>query len=221
MQADDIYTEVQTKGYSIFEISPETSENLTKTRLLELTDGFYIDQPEHRSIFTSDPLLAELQQIIKLECQNRYTYNDIFLTRVVEGGSKEKYRTHYDSHIYTIVVPTLLPDTSEKNRGQLYLIPRMRRRPKTDLMNIFTKLRAFQFRGENNYAKLKKRGDYFEVDLKLGQAIMFEGMSCLHGNKQNDSSGKRITLISHFVDPFPNGAGAIMRRLRKILKTRK
>lgn len=221
MQANEIYAEVQEKGYSIFEISPETKEILAKTRLLELTDGFYIDQREHRSIFNSDPLLTELQQKVKLECQNKYAYNDIFLARVVEGGSKERYRTHYDSHIYTIVVPVLLPDTSDKNRGQLYLIPKMRRRPKTDLVNIFTKLRAFQFRGEKNYNKLKKRGDYLELDLKLGQAIMFEGMSCLHGNKQNDSVDKRITLISHFVDPFPNGAGALMRRLRKLLNTRK
>jgi hypothetical protein len=221
MQADDIYAEVQEKGYSIFDISPETKENLTKTNLLELTDGFYIDQHEHRSIFVSDSLLTELQQKVKQECRNKYAYNDIFLSRVVEGGSKERYRTHYDSHIYTIVVPVLLPDTTEKNRGQLYLVPKMRKRPKIDLINMSTKLRAFQYRGEKNYNKLKKRDDYLEVDLEVGQAIMFEGMSCLHGNKQNDSIDKRITLISHFVDPFPNGAGAIMRRLRKLFKTRK
>ena len=214
--------EVDAKGFCLAEFSQETKEILNGSSIKELGDGFYVDNPEHRRLFENT---GEIQSVMKY-FKDRVTeqgidWNQILVCRVVEGGSKEKYRTHLDSHVYTIVVPLLMPEGEEKNRGQLYVIPNYRKQPKSEVSNFVTKALAGKYRGERNYDKVAALPTYQEIEMKFGQYLVFNGMRCLHGNKANDSVAKRITLISHFADPFPIGIGSGLRFIRKAIGTRK
>ena len=58
-------------------------------------------------------------------------------------------------------------------------------------------------------------------DLQFGEAILFNGSRSLHGNLANESQETRVTMITHMADPFPNGIGALMRKVRKFTGLRK
>ena len=219
---EEIMAEVDEKGFCLAEFSDETKAILDASPIKELKDGFHIDHPEHRRIFEQT---SEIQSVMgyfkdRVSAQG-ISWNQILVCRVVEGGSKEKYRTHLDSHVYTIVVPLLMPEGDEKNRGQLYVIPNYRKQPKSEISNFITKAMAGKYRGEGNYNKVAALPTYQEIEMKFGQFLVFNGMRSLHGNKANDAVAKRITLISHFADPFPIGIGSFLRFARKAIGTRK
>jgi len=219
---EQIMTEVDANGFCLAEFSQDTKDILKASPIQEFTDGFYVDNPEHRRIFEQT---QEIQSVIgyfkdRVSAQ-KISWNQILVCRVVEGGSKEKYRTHLDSHVYTIVVPLLMPEGEGEERGQLYVIPNYRKQPKFEISNFITKALAGKFRGERNYHKVAALPTYQEIDLQFGQFLVFNGMRCLHGNKANKAKGKRITLISHFADPFPIGIGSGLRFVRKAIGTRK
>ncbi len=222
MLPQDIMAEVDAQGYCLADLSQETIDVLNASSIKQLGDGFHVDHDEHRRLFEST---SEIQNVLgyfkeRVSAQ-KIAWNQILVCRVVEGGSKEKYRTHLDSHVYTIVVPLLIPEGNGENRGQLYVIPNYRKQPKSEISNFFTKLVAGKYRGSANYHRVKKLPTYQEIDLKFGQFLVFNGMRCLHGNKANDAVAKRITLISHFADPFPVGIGSFLRFARKAVGTRK
>lgn len=222
LSPEAIMAEVDEKGFCLSEFSNETIEILNASSLKELTDGFYVDNPEHRRIFEQTD---EIQSVVgyfkeRVSAQG-ISWNQILVCRVVEGGSKEKFRTHLDSHVYTIVVPLLMPEGEEVNRGQLYVIPNYRKQPKSEISNFMTKALAGKYRGEGNYSKVVALPTYQEIEMKFGQFLVFNGMRSLHGNKANDAVAKRITLISHFADPFPVGIGSFLRFARKAVGTRK
>lgn len=220
-QAVQIFEKVIKDGFCIFPASQSMTEAIAKTTLTNLPGGFHVNVPEHIELMKTDQVLMDLKKIIEAEANKKnYSYNDVHIVRAVDTDSSERYRTHYDSHLYTIVIPLMLPVSTNKNRGQLYMIPAMRKRPKNDLINLFSKISALLYRGKSGYERLAKSERYMEVSLQPGQILMFEGMVCLHGNKANESGDKRTTLIAHYVDPFPSGVGSILRRLRLILGTR-
>ena len=120
-----------------------------------------------------------------------------------------------------MVVP--LQTSAEKDvlKGQLYLSPNLRKQPKLDIINFLQKAFAFRWRGEAGYAKLERLDKIKVFDLQFGEAILFNGSRSLHGNLANESHETRITMITHMADPFPNGIGALMRKLRKVTGLRK
>lgn len=220
--AIEIFEKVISDGFCVFPASKILRDAVSKSALINLPDGFHVDVPDHLELMKGDQILMGLGKIIEAEASKRnYSHNQVHLVRVVDPGSGERYRTHYDSHLYTIVIPLTLPASDNENRGQLYMIPAMRNRPKNDIMNLFSKVYGLRYRGESGHARLVKDRRYMEVNLKPGEILMFEGMVCLHGNKANESESKRITLLAHYVDPFPRGVGSIMRRLRLIFRVRR
>jgi hypothetical protein len=141
---DTVLDEVQSKGFCIFDLEKNTLSNLQKIDFSVLNDGFHVNTIPHNDFLLGS---TELLQIIEA-CKERISseklpWNEINVARVVEGGSSEKLRTHYDSHIYTLVVPALIPLSSEKLRGQLYLLPNTRKSPRFDLINFLQKLGTF------------------------------------------------------------------------------
>ena len=66
-----------------------------------------------------------------------FKWNEINVARVVDGGSSERYRTHFDSHIYTMVLPIAVPEDNIDLKGQLYIVPNLRKLPSNDLVNVF------------------------------------------------------------------------------------
>lgn len=218
---DVIYQNLLEKGLAEFNLPNDWIELAQKSELSKLKDGFYAQNATHVSLFDQCSVINRLQK--KIRDKNPTTYNSYFITRVVEGGSSEKYRTHYDSHKYTIVVPLLLPElsTSTGENGQLYIVPNNRRQPVSEIENIIGKTFALRYRSEERYPLVARKAGYLEPKLEVGKALIFAGNVSLHGNKANASNQKRITLIAHFCDPFPNGIGSLLRRARTILGYRK
>ena len=216
MKAEEILKKVHGTGYCVFELQKKTIEKIRSFNLDQLDDGFHVNNDKQMALFKESPDISSIVDYCKkyLETLN-YKLNGIHISRVVVGGSKEKYRTHFDSHILTLVIPILIPDKKLNLRGQLYLVPNHRRQPRTDVENIFTKLLAFKYRGEKNFERVEKLKDYKKFDIDVGQAILFNGSRSLHGNLENKSKSKRVTFIYHMTDPFPKGVGFWMRKIRE------
>ena len=164
--------------------------------------------------------VAELSNII-LSLQNdcileKTAWNKINVVRVVKQKSSEKYRTHYDSHLYTLVVPIQTSNEKDILKGQLYLAPNLRKQPKLDIINFLQKALAFRWR-EAGYLKLEALNKIKVIDLQFGEAILFNGSRSLHGNLANDSQETRVTMITHMAGPFPNGIGPLIRNVKNLL----
>ena len=222
MKTHKILEEVNLHGYSRFNLNDLSVDALNKLNLDELDDGFHLNNDKH-SQFVKDcvEVAAIVKNIQDLAHEWSINWNEINITRVVKSMSAEKYRTHFDSHLFTLVIPLRISNEKKENKGQLYLVPNLRRQPKSDLINFFQKLMTFRYRGEKSFKKLRNNNKLKVFDLRIGEAILFNGSRSLHGNLANDSDQTRITLITHMVDPFPNGFGALLRKIRKQFGLRK
>ena len=221
MNTKQILTEVLEKGFSKFELSEETIDKIKNIDVDDFVDGFHVNNAKQIEFFSSCKDLSSILFASETYLEKmKYRLNSIHISRVVEGGSKEKYRTHFDSHIFTLVVPIVMPNEEIDLRGQLYLVPNLRQSPKNDLQNFITKLLALKYRGEKNFPRVQKLPGFKKVNLEVGQAILFNGSRSLHGNFENRSEGRRVTFIYHMTDPFPKGFGFWMREIREFVGLR-
>ena len=54
--------------------------------------------------------------------------------KVKPGNSKEMYRVHFDSHIFTMVLPIKIPSNTDNGKcGELVYFPKVRENPKVKL----------------------------------------------------------------------------------------
>jgi len=67
--------------------------------------------------------------------------NQYHVARKVEpGNSKEMFRAHFDSHIFTMVLPIKIPETDEKGTaGDLIYFPSARKFPSNEITNFIGK----------------------------------------------------------------------------------
>ena len=222
MEVNQIKNQVREQGYSIFKLAPETIKYLRSLDLSDLEDGFHVNNAKHCAVVSEVEELNNIIFSLKKDCISEKTaWNMINVVRVVKQKSSEKYRTHYDSHMYTLVVPIQTSNEKDILKGQLYLAPNSRNQPKLDIINFIQKALAFRWRGEAGYAKLEALNKIKLFDLQFGEAILFNGSRSLHGNLANESQETRVTMITHMADPFPNGIGALMRKVRKFTGLRK
>tara|TARA_B100001059_G_C17787449_1_gene558008 strand:- start:410 stop:1078 length:669 start_codon:yes stop_codon:yes gene_type:complete len=222
MLAREIIEKVGEDGFCIFELDKETKGVLAKVELNDLEDGFHVNNNIHSDFVSSTTQIKSLIGSLKDFVSNKnIAWNMINVARVVKKSSPEKYRTHFDSHLYTLVVPLMVSDDGTDLRGQLYLAPNLRKQPVNDLINVLQKTLAFRWRGEKGFLKLKSLDKIRVFDLKKGQAILFNGSRSLHGNLENASNATRITLITHMSDPFPHGIGSWVRKIRSLTGMRK
>ena len=145
--------------------------------------------------------------------------NQYHVARKVEpGNSKEMFRAHFDSHIFTMVLPIKIPETGEKGTaGDLIYFPYARKVPSNEITN---------FIGKAYYKKYasKKGMETFSSDkpMKIDnfrdyQPLLFIGNTTLHTNfpVSLDCSSYRLTLLAHFFDPSPKyGVGGLLRLIR-------
>jgi len=138
-----------------------------------------------------------------------------FVLRVMKPGEvSEGYRSHFDSHRFTFVIPIKIP---EKSKGNLYFIPKLRNEPKNFITNIITKIFWKFFSGKAGFKILQYFKKIHQEDFKKYKPMLFLGRTTFHGNFPVDafSNEERITFLLHFFDPEPIGIGNIMRGLRK------
>ena len=145
--------------------------------------------------------------------------NQYHIARKVEpGNSKEMYRAHFDSHLFTIVWPIKMPRPADMGfSGDLIYFPKARKPPKNEIYNFIGKAYHKKFAskaGLEKYSSMHQKsvenfGDY--------EPLLFLGQTTLHTNYpvSEDCQTYRLTLLSHFFDPSPRyGVGNVLRRLR-------
>lgn len=168
----------------------------------------------------SEYLVPKLFKLAK----NQFNYkgnvaNQYHIARRVEAGNeKEMYRAHFDSHLFTLVLPIKIPAAKSKDSvGELIYFPNIRQSPSNEFTNIIGKLYHKQFASKQGIKRLSLKHHLFVDDFKDYRPLLFIGNRTLHTNLQVSSScsSYRLTLLAHFFDPSPKyGIGKMVRLVR-------
>jgi len=138
--------------------------------------------------------------------------------RIEPGNSKEMFRAHFDSHIFTMVLPIKIPKpASGGTAGDLIYFPNAREKPKNEITNFLGKAYHKRFASKDGIENFAKNHEQHIDDFNDYSPLLFLGNTTLHTNRQVslDCSSYRLTLLAHFFDPSPKyGAGGLMRLLR-------
>ena len=146
--------------------------------------------------------------------------NQYHIARLVEpGNSKEMYRAHFDSHIFTMVLPIKIPTSQKDNiKGDLIYFPNSRKAPKNEVSNFIGKAYHKRFASKEGVKRYATNHKKLTDDFLDYSPLLFIGNTTLHTNKpvSLDCSSYRLTLLAHFFDPSPKyGIGGALRLVRK------
>lgn len=163
------------------------------------------------------PKLLEIAQEIfnyKGDMSNQY-----HVARKVEpGNSKEMFRAHFDSHLFTMVLPIKIPEmTSEGSAGELMYFPNARKFPGNEFSNFIGKAYYKKYASKKGLEKFALRSQKIVDNFTDYQPLLFIGNTTLHTNYPVSSScsNYRLTLLAHFFDPSPKyGVGSLLRLIR-------
>ena len=138
--------------------------------------------------------------------------------RVEPGNSKELYRAHFDSHLFTLVLPLKIPMAQKGGSvGDLIYFPNARGRPKHEAINFLGKVYHKKYASKEGLDDFALKHERITDDFQDHCPLLFMGNTTLHTNKQvsSDCSTYRLTLLAHFFDPSPKyGVGGLVRLLR-------
>ena len=145
--------------------------------------------------------------------------NQYHVARCVEpGNEKEMYRAHFDSHLFTMVLPIKIPEpVSGGAVGDLIYFPNARKAPTSELSNFLEKIYYKRFASKEGMQKFAKDHALYTDDFRDLSPLLFVGNTTLHTNQQVSQycSSYRLTLLAHFFDPSPKyGIGGFLRVLR-------
>ena len=143
--------------------------------------------------------------------------NQYHIARKVEpGNSKEMFRAHFDSHLFTMVLPIKIPETTkEGTSGDLIYFPNARKVPSNEITNFIGKAYYKKYaskKGMEKFSSTKKIDNFRDY-----QPLLFVGNTTLHTNYpvSLNCSSFRLTLLAHFFDPSPKyGVGGLLRLIR-------
>lgn len=191
------------------------SEKLTKT--YNSNTDFHDKYIQKHNIKTI--LRDQLQKLSKGYLNIDVDKDDIYtISRIVKSfEGLESYRGHFDSHLFTLVTPVVIPKANDSESGQLILFPKIRKEPKLEILNILGKLRYKIFYGnKKGFDNLISKNKHVELDFTNLNPVLFLGRQSFHGNRSFAKlpDGIRITLLTHFFDPNSKGIGSILRKLR-------
>lgn len=214
---DNGYTKIpQIKNDSI---NQSEIDQLIKNRKKIYNSGtnFHKEYIEKNNINTD--LKHDLNLLAKKYLKTNRNFQDTYeITRITKGSQKsESYLGHFDSHIFTLVTPIVIPDTRYEESGQLIVFPKIRNEPRNEIRNILGKIYYKKYHDKNRFHKLMKLKEFIEFDFKDKSPVLFLGRVSLHGNRgfEKNMDEYRITLLTHFFDPSPKyGIGNILRKIR-------
>ena len=168
----------------------------------------------------SKHLTPKLLEIAK----NVYRYkgdslNQYHVARKVDpGNSKEMFRAHFDSHLFTIVLPIKIPEKNEGGfSGDLIYFPNARKMPRNEFSNFFGKSYYKKYASKEGLEKFSSNHKKKEDNFRDYQPLLFVGNTTLHTNYPVSlcCSSYRLTLLAHFFDPSPKyGIGSLLRFIR-------
>jgi len=138
--------------------------------------------------------------------------------RVEPGNSKEMFRAHFDSHLFTMVLPIRIPTPSQgDSAGELIYFPQARAAPKGEITNAIGKAYHKRFASKEGMEVFAKSHKQMIEDFRDYCPLIFVGNTTLHTNQMisQSCSSYRLTLLAHFFDPSPKfGVGGLMRLIR-------
>ena len=145
--------------------------------------------------------------------------NQYHVARKVEpGNAKEMFRAHFDSHIFTMVLPIKIPETSNNGTaGDLIYFPYARKVPGNEITNFIGKAYYKKYASKEGMEKFSSNSSKKVDDFRDYQPLLFVGNTTLHTNYpvSPDCSSYRLTLLAHFFDPSPKyGIGGLLRLIR-------
>ena len=165
-------------------------------------------------------LVPKLLDIAK----NKFNYsgdvsNQYHVARKVEpGNSKEMFRAHFDSHLFTMVLPIKIPDVEEfGTAGELMYFPNARKTPKNEISNFIGKAYYKKYASKEGLEKFSLNSEQKIDNFRDYEPLLFIGNTTLHTNYPVSSNCKsyRLTLLAHFFDPSPKyGVGSLLRLIR-------
>jgi hypothetical protein len=163
------------------------------------------------------PKLFDIAQ--KVYNFNGHISSQYHIARKVEpGNSKEMFRAHFDSHLFTMVLPIKIPNSIEDGTaGELIYFPNARRSPKSEISNFIGKAYHKKFASKEGLEKFSCNNQKKVDNFRDYQPLLFVGNTTLHTNYpvSTDCSSYRLTLLAHFFDPSPKyGVGGFLRFLR-------
>ena len=135
------------------------------------------------------------------------------------GDPKEKYRAHFDSHLFTLVLPVSIPKRPSEGEkvGELLFFPNARNHPKTEISNFLGKVYFKSFASKTRFERYALKQDFIECDFFDNEPLLFFGHTTLHTNREvsEHCRSPRLTLLAHFFDPSPTwGIGSFLRAVR-------
>ena len=145
--------------------------------------------------------------------------NQYHVARKVEpGNAKEMFRAHFDSHLFTMVLPIKIPETSNNGTaGDLIYFPYARKVPGNEITNFIGKAFYKRYASKEGMEKFSSNSTKKVDDFRDYQPLLFVGNTTLHTNYpvSSDCSSYRLTLLAHFFDPSPKyGVGGLLRLIR-------
>lgn len=168
-----------------------------------------------------EKLIASLHIYAKLEMNfPTIDSNDRYLiSRFTDGGdTSEAYRGHFDSHLFTIVLPIKIPDPKDKNIniGELAFFPNLRKEPKSEFFNIAQKILTKKHSNRAGFNNLAIKNERIVNSFNDYRPLIFMGRTTFHGNNLVDIGvGPRLSMLIHLFDPSPKvGMGNLFRLIR-------
>ena len=222
----ELKNSLEKKGY--YHFRNEGFENYFKSKFHDLKEemgekGFLESSKVHKVIMDELEIMGKLKEFLYKYAIEDLGYkgsidNQYFVSRKVKPGEKkEKYRAHFDSHLFTIVFPIGIPIGHDDECGELLLFPNVRRNPKNEIENIFGKIYYKRYASKDGIGKLAKKITMIEENFESYAPLLFRGNTFLHTNRAVSKHAKhdRITCLTHLFDPSSNfSAGKILRAIR-------
>jgi len=143
--------------------------------------------------------------------------NTYIVTRLVRSGDmSESYRGHFDSHLFTLIIPVNIPiDKNNRGSGELVFFPKIRKHPKYEITNILIKIFFKLFSTKISYNLLNLYANNIENDFSDYSPLLFLGNTTFHLNKELYGKEHRVTILMHFFDPSPSfSISSFIRKLR-------
>ena len=225
MLSEDQKNSLLSKGFtSLPQIKNDSISSEEIDILIASKDKIYTSGTDfHKKYILNNDIYTKLKPALNNIAQEYYKdnceFNDTYeITRITKGSqTSESYLGHFDSHLFTLVTPIVIPKTNSKESGQLIVFPKIRKEPRNELTNIIGKVFYKRYHSKEKFTQLMSNKKFVEFDFQDETPMLFLGRVTLHGNRgfKEDMTSHRITLLTHFFDPSPKyGVGNILRIIR-------
>ena len=148
MLTEDQKNSLLLKGFtSLPQIKNDSISSEEINNLIASKDKIYTSGTDfHKKYIADKDIYTKLKPALNIIAQEYYKdnceFNDTYeITRITKGSqTSESYLGHFDSHLFTLVTPIVIPKTNSKESGQLIVFPKIRKEPRNELTNIIGKV---------------------------------------------------------------------------------